>query len=917
VHTIKTQTILSSSVLDCTFADDEDLYDVIGRLQSGAEEEVRAGVAILVLSDAAVTTNRLPVPMALAVGAVHHHLIRCGLRMRADIVAESGDCWDVHHLAVLVGYGAAGVCPWLALRSCVGEEEKLLEVFNLGLRKVMSKLGISDVSSYRGGQFFEILGLDNSVIEDCFAGTPALTGGVGYQAIMRESLRRAALLNNGQQRQELPDFGSIRYRSDKNSDQHAWQPPVVRALQHAVGSSRAQVPADKQGQSWTDFNVLSSDLEPHNLRDLLSVRFVDNPINVDEVEPASQIARRFVASAMSLGSISPEAHRTLSIAMNRLGGRSNTGEGGEDPEVYDQQSDAENKIKQVASGRFGVTAEYLARAEELEIKIAQGAKPGEGGQLPGAKVTDLIARLRHAQPGMSLISPPPHHDIYSIEDIAQLIHDLKEVNPQARVGVKLVSQSGIGTVASGVAKAYADYILVSGHAGGTGAAPLTGIKHAGTPWELGLAETQQTLVRNGVRGRVSLRVDGGLRTARDIVIAALLGAEEFGFGTATLVALGCDMARQCHLNTCPTGIATQKPELRAKFRGTPEQVIAYFTKLAEDVRALLARLGLRSVEEAVGRVDLLEQSRWDGGLDLSKLLYREPGSAIRREHPRNDPPHRESVFGPAFTRRIVDAVANGAAYESDFAVRNSDRSIGAAISGELVRTFAKRQHGHVHLNLTGSAGQSFGAFCTTGVHLLLEGEANDYVGKGLSGGVLVLRPRGQARLAPNHNVILGNVALYGATAGRLFAAGCAGERFAVRNSGAIAVVEGIGDHGCEYMTGGCVAVLGPTGANFGAGMTGGVAYLFDPDDRVANKVNGECVSVCRVNDAQLHRLWTLISVHAAFTGSLWAREILANWHSHRQSFCAVLPVGVAAPETAPAFIYGAQNADTGVVPVVA
>jgi glutamate synthase (NADPH/NADH) large chain len=518
---------------------------------------------------------------------------------------------------------------------------------------------------------------------------------------------------------------------------------------------------------------------------------------------------------------------------------------------------------------------------------------------------------------MSLISPPPHHDIYSIEDIAQLIHDLKEVNPHARVGVKLVSQAGIGTVASGVAKAYADYILVSGHSGGTGAAPLTGIKHAGTPWELGLAETQQTLVRNGVRGRVSLRVDGGLRTARDVVIAALLGAEEFGFGTAALVALGCDMARQCHLNTCPAGIATQKPELRAKFRGTPEQVIAYFMKLAEDIRALLARLGLRSLEEAVGRADLLQQSRWDGGLDLGKLLYRQPGSAARREASRNDRTQQESLFTAVMTQRIVDAVANGAAYESDFAVRNSDRSTGAAISGELVRRFGKRQHGHIYLNLTGSAGQSFGAFCKDGLHLLLEGEANDYVGKGLSGGVLTLRPRGQARLAPNHNVILGNVALYGATAGRLFAAGCAGERFAVRNSGAIAVVEGIGDHGCEYMTGGCVAVLGSTGANFGAGMTGGVAYLFDPDDRATERINAECVSVGRVNDAQMHRLWTLISVHAAFTQSAWAREILANWQAHRQDFCAVLPIGVAAPETAPAFVLGAQNAEGIGVPLLA
>ena len=887
---IRVQSLVETAELQCTFPTSGNLQRSVSDLCEAAEQAASNGVELLVLSDRNASPTELPIPMALAIGAVHHRLIKAGLRMSCDLVAETGDAWDVHHVAVLIGYGAGAVCPWLALRSCESPQ-RLIEALANGLKKVMSKLGISDVSSYRGGQFFQTIGFDDEIVQACFSGTPNLLGQIGFESVQRELVRRAQ--PSGASEKELnilQDYGSVRYRKADNADQHGWAPPLVRAMQAAVGVARKSDVAPGE-TAWNDFLNQADTLKPHNLRDLLEFTPVLGPLPVGEVESADQIARRFVTSAMSLGSLSPEAHRTLSQAMNLLGGKSNTGEGGEDPEIYRTQPDANNKVKQVASGRFGVTTEYLVQAEELEIKIAQGSKPGEGGQLPAAKVTELIARLRHAQLGMSLISPPPHHDIYSIEDLAQLIHDLKQVNPTARVGVKLVSEAGIGTVASGVAKAYADYIVVSGHSGGTGASPLSSIKHAGAPWELGLAETQQTLMRNGLRSRVRLRVDGGLRTARDVVTASLLGAEEFAFGTAALVALGCDMARQCHLDTCPTGIATQRPELRAKFRGKPEHVVTYFLQLAEGVRKLLAQLGLRSISEAVGRCDLLQQISPDGALDLSQLLFQSAGDAPRCMSYRNDRPSDHDAFGLQLAEEITATVRHGQSFDREFQIRNQDRSAGTAIAGELMRQFGARglNSSEVRLLFRGTAGQSFGAFCVEGMELTLEGEANDYVGKGLSGGALIMKPRGEAVTASNENVILGNVALYGATSGRLFAAGRAGERFAVRNSGAVAVVEGLGDHGCEYMTGGCVVVLGDIGCNFAAGMTGGKAYVFDPANLTETRVNRESVELGIPSNAQLYQLEMLVRVHALLTESAWAQQLLATWLECSRLFRFIAP----------------------------
>ena len=900
-------------------ADGGGLRAALDRLCRAAGRAVGEGARILILSDRTAGPDRPPIPMLLAVGAVHRHLVQNGLRTRLGLVAEAGDAWDVHHFAALIGYGAEAVHPWLALQSVhalfadekAGATEaspprptpeearrKFCAAAEQGLLKVLSKMGISTLSSYCGAQIFEALGLGAEVIDTCFPGTVSSIGGVGFAELAEDVMARHQAAygeggNGDAAERALPDHGRVRYRRD--GEDHGWSPPLVTALQReGYASFRAKVAARR----------------PAGPRDLLAIR-AGTPIAVDQVEPVEAIRQRFICTAMSLGALSPEAHATLAIGMNRMGARSNSGEGGEDPDTYVALGNgdrADNKIKQVASGRFGVTTHYLVRAEELEIKMAQGSKPGEGGQLPGHKVTALIARLRHSVPGVPLISPPPHHDIYSIEDLAQLIHDLKQVNPHARVGVKLVAEAGVGRVAAGVAKAYADYVLISGHNGGTGASPLSSIKHAGSPWELGLAETQALLIENGLRHRIEVRTDGGLRTGRDVVIAALLGAETYGFGTASLVAIGCAMARQCHLNSCPTGIATQRADLRAKFRGTPEQVVAYFTALAEDVRHILAGMGHKSLDEIVGRVDLLE--RVDRPevpraqmLDLSLILADAlggPDAPRRRTVERNDRPGVESL-DEEILRALEPRLAAGRPFAGVYDIGNHHLTVGARIAGRIAQRHgnAGLPPGAVRLRFRGSAGQSFAAFALPGMQLELEGEANDYVGKGLSGGDITIRPFRDAAYAhaTDHNVILGNTALYGATGGRLFAAGRAGDRFAVRNSGAVAVIEGAGSHCCEYMTAGVVVVLGPVGRNFAAGMSNGTAYVLDELGHFGTRCNTDMASVQGLDAADELLVRDLVREHAARTGSPRAQDLLAAWHRSLPLFRKVAPLP--APASAP------------------
>ena len=827
-----------ATVLDVTYAVGESLRDALLRLCREASE----ANGIIALSDRRAGTERSPVPMALAVGAVHESLLATGERMAKDLIAIAGDVVDVHDVACLITIGAGAVHPYLALATAAaateGGETRYRKALDAGLLKVMAKMGISCVDSYRGANVLEALGLGAEVMELCFPSVPSNIGGADLADIERmDADRREGIV-------PLPDHGRVRFR--KAGEHHAYNPLAVRAAQKAA--------RENDHDAYLEWRRLSSMGKPQSLRELMRIKSAQHAVPLDAVEPAAEIVKRFVSTAMSLGALSPEAHGALAIAMNQIGARSNSGEGGEDPATYDDDGGRrDNRVKQVASARFGVTPRYLKRADELEIKIAQGSKPGEGGQLPGLKVTSLIARLRHAQPGMQLISPPPHHDIYSIEDLAQLIYDLKTVNPRARIGVKLVSEAGVGTIAAGVAKAKADYILVSGHDGGTGASPLSSIKNAGVPWELGLAETQQVLVANRLRERVSLRTDGGLRNGRDIVIAAMLGAEEFGFGTGVLVALGCDMARQCHLNTCPTGIATQREDLRAKFEGRPEHVINHLFHIAAEAREQLAAIGLASLDDAVGRVDLLQPVA-ESALDLSFILSATPSRAElprRRTWARNgDLPGAPPPSG---------------------AIDNSRRTIGAALaSGE------SRQY-------QGSAGQSFGAFLDEGVELSLEGEAQDYVGKGMGGGVIVIRPF--ADDASPEPVLAGNTICYGATGGRLFVAGRVGERFCVRNSGAMAVVEGAGDHFCEYMTGGVAVALGEVGWNAGAGMTGGVAYLIG-----WRQLNSDSVVAREVPDEDEPELRALVEEHHRRTGSARAAALLADWESALRGFRQVVPV---------------------------
>jgi len=899
---------LPLATLDCTFRAEVTLQSAIEALRRRAIELVRAGNHLLLLSDRSASPQELPIPMAMATGAVHHALVKAGLRTEAGIAVEAGDCRDVHHVAVLIGYGAGAVCPWLALhtaRALAGHagEAAMLKAIGAGLAKVMSKTGISVLDSYRAAQLFDILGLDAAVVDGCFTGSASPMGGWGFAEI-EAAVRASWALQDTIA--ELPDYGWVRFRRDFRAEPHLWEPQRTRQLQAAVGAARTSAvaaPAPVREEAWSSYTAAREHSDPLLIRDLLMVVPAGAPVPLESVESSTTLVRRFVSSAMSLGSLSPEAHETITVAMNQLGARSNTGEGGEDPLAYLREPYApanylprNNKIKQVASGRFGVTAEYLSNAEELEIKIAQGSKPGEGGQLPGHKVTELIARLRHAQPGISLISPPPHHDIYSIEDLAQLIYDLKRVNPRAAIGVKLVSQLGVGAVAAGVAKAYADYIHIAGHSGGTGASPLSSIKYAGNPWELGLAEAQQVLRHNGLRGRVRLRVDGGLSTARDVLLAALLGADEFCFGTAVLISLGCDMARQCHLNTCPTGIATQRADLRARFRGKPENVVQFFSNIAEDLRSLLAELGLPSLEAAIGRTDLLRQGKSDAKLNLESLLAATGNGPLHWQGQRNMRPEDHDPIDEAWLQPAIAACSAGERFHCEVEVRNEDRSLGARLAGELalLRCRNSLAKADIHIEMRGTAGQSFGAFAVEGITLVLEGQANDYVGKGLSGGTLILRPLSSLARAHGSQVILGNVALYGATAGALFAAGSAGERFAIRNSGATAVVEGIGEHGCEYMTGGAVLILGGAGRNFGAGMTGGVAYVWDADGEFAGKAMFhpdfvEVVALADCEAAEQASVRELLRRHVLMTDSSLGRLLLEDWPQTSQRILRVAP----------------------------
>ena len=889
----------------------------VDALCGAAAGAVEQGASIVILSDRGADAAHAPMPMLLAVGAVHHSLIRRGIRMRASIVTESGEPRDVHHFACLLGYGAAAVNPYLGyetLASLIEEGEiddmeldtarkNYRKALDAGILKIMSKMGISTVSSYQGGQIFEAIGLGNDLIDQCFSGTTSWISGIGLEELGEDMLEHHRHALEETTNRKLEDHGYYRYRRD--GEYHNNSPQMVKLLHNAVSTGNYE--------DYKEFAALLDNREPMAVRDLLAFKKGRTAIPLEQVEPVENILKRFNSAAMSLGALSPEAHVTLATAMNRIGARSDTGEGGDDPSRYWPTPSGDSPhswIKQVASGRFGVTPEYLASAGELEIKMAQGSKPGEGGQLPGHKVVAHIAKLRHAVPGIQLISPPPHHDIYSIEDLAQLIYDLKVVNPRARVGVKLVSEAGVGTIAAGVTKGYADTILISGDSGGTGASPLSSIKNAGSPWELGLCETQQVLVLNNLRGRVRLRTDGGLRTGRDVVVAAMMGAEEYGFGTAALIAIGCKMARQCHLNTCPVGVATQKEDLRKKFFGTPEMAVHYFTHVAMDVREVLASLGCRTIDEVVGRTDMLEprdvQDPRMKMLDIGRVLA-DPdpeGTKPRRCMVQRNVRPGDVPFDDKIMVAAKEAIATKKPITLSYAVRNVDRTIGTRVSGEIARVHRSStlQEQIVELRLTGSAGQSLGAFLAGGMRIVLEGEANDYVGKGMAGGTIVVRPSKRARFTPGDNIIMGNTVLYGATAGELFAAGRAGERFGVRNSGATAVVEGVGDHCCEYMTAGTVAVLGETGRNFGAGMTNGVAFVLDEKGDFPKHLNPELVLAERVTDGpDQETLHALVERHHQETDSQKAKDILDGWKHYLPRFWKVRPkvTSAAAPVQEP------------------
>ncbi len=912
------------------------MQPAIERICQEATEAVLADYTILILSDREVGADRIPIPSLLATASVHNHLIRQGLRMSTGIVVETGEAREVHHFCVLAGYGAEAINPYLAfetleqvrlqtgLNKTAAEAQKnYLKAVGKGIMKVMSKMGISTYQSYCGAQIFDAVGLSSAFVNKCFTGTATSIEGVGFMEIAEEAVsrHRNAYGQNPIYRDMLDVGGDYAFRL--RGEAHAWTPESVSSLQHAV---RGNLPAE--------FHAFTSTINDQSerlltIRGLMQFKFAPTPVPLEEVEPAKDIVKRFATGAMSFGSISREAHTTLAIAMNRIGGKSNTGEGGEESDRYKKLPNGDSErsaIKQVASGRFGVTTEYLVNADDLQIKMAQGAKPGEGGQLPGDKVDKNIARVRHSTPGVGLISPPPHHDIYSIEDLAQLIHDLKNANSRARISVKLVSEVGVGTVAAGVSKARADHVTIAGFEGGTGASPLTSLTHAGSPWEIGLAETQQTLVLNGLRSRIAVQVDGGLRTGRDVVIGALLGADEFGFATAPLIAAGCIMMRKCHLNTCPVGVATQDPVLRKRFTGTPEHVINFFFFIAEEVRQLMAQLGFRTFNEMVGQVGKLDMRRavehWKAhGVDLSKVLYQpalKPGIGIY--HSEGQDHHLDKALDQVLLKEAATALDSQTPVRIECPVRNVNRTVGAMLSGEVARRYghAGLPEDTISIALTGTAGQSFGAFLARGVSLYLTGDANDYVGKGLSGGRVVVRQPPQAKRDPADNIIVGNTVLYGAIAGEAYFQGVAGERFAVRNSGAVAVVEGCGDHGCEYMTGGVVVVLGDTGRNFAAGMSGGIAYVYNPSGRFELLCNMAGVELEKIGIAELgladapgrprqravsvedsgmgdplrfdpERLRILVERHLLFTGSTRARALLEDWDGALADFVKVMP----------------------------
>ena len=907
--------IFQADTIDITWDVAEGPEGLAARMQAvceEAEEAIERGFNIIILSDRRSGPRRVPIPALLAVGGVHHHLVKAGTRLRAGLVLESGEPREVHHMATLIGYGCSAINPYLMLDSVDDlvvqglvpdmdspdkGQRNVVKAIGKGLLKTISKMGISTIQSYCGAQIFEAVGLDKELVDKYFSGTSSRIGGIGLEVVAKETLDRHASAYPGSHEDLLPVGGIYAWRRD--GEFHQWNPETIALVQHAVRGEGgdAQAKYDEFAEQ-----VNNTAVKRATLRGLFKLKESETPIPLEEVEPATEIVKRFATGAMSLGSISREAHENLAIAMNRLGGKSNTGEGGEDPVRFTRDENGDSRrsaIKQVASGRFGVTINYLSNADQLQIKMAQGAKPGEGGQLPGHKVDKYIGSVRHTTPGVTLISPPPHHDIYSIEDLKQLIYDLRCANPKASVSVKLVSEVGVGTVAAGVAKANADHVLIAGHDGGTGASPLSSIQAAGMPWEIGLAETQQTLIRNDLRSRIRVQTDGQLKTGRDVVIAALLGADEYGFSTAPLIATGCIMMRACHLNTCPVGIATQDPELRKRFKGQPEHVVNYFFFVAEEARKIMASLGVAKLDDLIGRVELLSSDdaveHWKArGIDLSNILAYPEG--VPEDAPRRQTVNQESPLTDNLDWKLIDtareAIDSGTPVEFETDVRNVDRCVGGILSNAIATKYgsAGLPDDTIKVNMRGAAGQSFGGWLAPGVSFSLRGEVNDYVGKGLSGGTIAVAPPEGITYVPEDNVIVGNTALYGATRGRAFFRGIGGERFAVRNSGAVAVIEGVGDHGCEYMTGGEVVVLGPTGRNFAAGMSGGVAYVLDESGDFAKKVNPTMSNQLEeLDEADLLGLRDLISEHFDRTGSAVARRLLDDWQQSSSRFVKVFP----------------------------